>query len=193
MKKRKFQSRYQESVSADIAKPADDIAAYLRSVAMNISADGNSFEIRRHNSFLHLLAPSGKIRITLTPDGAQTGHTTIQGTVIPTIFTYRSAMGFTVLSIIIWSLIFWFYPLNIMMVVIFVLHWIITCFIALYLLVSFMAILTILLLIYNYSDFPVQYIIVAWLVTTLIVHLTLQYNRVSLKKYFAALVSRIKV
>jgi len=181
---------YKEDVSFEIAKDKSAIIAGLQSSAKNISVSGDDIEIRRHNSFLHLLAPTGKIGIHLSQDDDT--HTKLDCTISPSIFTFRSAAGFIILSIIVWSLIFWFFELNVYMAVFFVLHWIVMCFVALYLLVGVMALLTVMLLIYNLNDFPLQYVIVAWIVTLLITHLTLRYNRSTLRQYLTSIVNSIK-
>lgn len=180
---------YKEEILIDIQKNKADVASAIRSAAGNAIISGDHFEIRRHNSFLHLLAPTGKIDIRLSQKEEVTNLACI---IRPSIFTFRSAAGFTILSIAVWSLIFWFFPLNVYMAVFFVLHWIVMCFVALYLLVGFMALLTILLTIYNFYDFPLQYVIVAWIVTLFITHLTLRYNRASLKQYLLNIVAIVK-
>ncbi len=181
---------YKEDISFDIDKNKVEVSEELKTVAKNADISGDDVEIRRHNSFLHLLAPTGKINIHLSEHSPDTTLMTCE--VRPSIFTFRSALGFTLLSITLWSLLFWFFELNVYMAVFFVLHWIIMCFVALYLLVGFMAVLTILLLVYNFNDFPLQYVIVAWIVTLLITHLSLRYNRSTLRQYLFAIVAKIK-
>ncbi|MCP9750345.1 hypothetical protein [Ferruginibacter sp. HRS2-29] len=181
---------YKEDISFEIEKDKAAIITALKLSAKNISVSGDDIEIRRHNSFLHLLAPTGKVGIHLSQ--ADESHTRLDCTVRPSIFTFRSAAGFTILSVIVWSLVFWFFELNVYMAVFFVLHWIVMCFVALYILVVVMALLTVMLLIYNLNDFPLQYVIVAWIVTLLITHLTMRYNRSTLRQYLTAIVHSIK-
>lgn len=181
---------YNEHISIELNHPVEEAVPHIHRHAKNIRvAEGDCFEVRRHNSWLHLLAPTGKIEIKVRADG---NRTVLDCLLIPSIFTFRSAVGFTILSVLLWSAIFWFFPLNIYMIAVFILHWIMICFVALYLLVGLMTVITIMLLVYNLNDFPLLYIVLAWLVTLLITHLTLMYNRSALKQYLFDLAERIK-
>lgn len=182
---------YKENISIDIKKAKDEAIAQVASGAKKATVTGDDIEINRHSSFMHLLAPTGRIQLHAIAKGDQL--TTFNCIIIPSIFTFKSALGYTLLSIIVWAAIFWFFPLNVYIIVFFVLHWIVMCFVALYLLVGFMAILTILLVIYNFTDFPFIYILVAWIVTLLITHLSLRYNRATLKQYLLAIANKINM
>lgn len=179
---------YKEKLSINIDETKDETIRQFKTASGNISVSGDNIIIRKHNSWLHLLAPTGKILMTAVEAGPETR---LDCEILPSIFTFKSAIGFICLSVIAWSLLFWFFPLSTVMLVFFVLHWIIVCFVALYLLVGFMAVLTILLMIYNFHEFPFIYLIFAWIVTILITHLTLRYNRGSLKKYLLKLTSQV--
>lgn len=182
---------YKETITTKISKSKALILQQLGQLSSNIKIKDNVVDIKKHNSFTHLLAPTGEIRIELdNPDNSD--ETTLNCLIKPSIFTFRSAFGFTTLSIILWALIFWFFPINMMMVVAFVLHWIVMCFVALYLLVTLMGVITIMLLIYNFYDFPFIYIVVAWVVTFLITNLTLQYNKKTLKIHSMSLINQLK-
>jgi len=146
---------------------------------MNAVPDQHYTELRLDPSFFDFFAGRGRIEMQMQPTD---NGTILQCRLVPFLFKHSATLYFVLCSLIIWGTIAWLFPPNVFLLCFFVFYWLMTCFVAIYLVLAIMVAATLYLLI---SGTPVSlgYLLAAWIVGLLLVHLILAHHRGRLKKY----------
>lgn len=169
---------YDQVFTLETNKSTEEIIQTLNKKTSVHSESGNII-IDHNPAWYKIFSPRGTIRLI---PGKQSSSF-FQAVISPTIINYRTMLIFLLCNIPLWIGLVYFFPWNILLIVVFFVEWLIISFIAFPILFFTVVAMTIYILWVSVNWPNVFFILVCWGLLFLSVNAALRYNRGELKRW----------
>ncbi|MDB5203911.1 MAG: hypothetical protein JWQ27_3320 [Ferruginibacter sp.] len=183
-------NRYIDEFSTTTSVGEDEVESGLVRIAAALPVGENELLILRKPPLYDPFGARGSVRVRINKEHTP-GQTRLFFRIRPLLFNVSNAIWFLLVAGVFWGLMAWIKPADTYVIAAAILFWLITSFVAFYWTIILLTIVTVVLLFNSIDNIP--YILVAWIVTAILAHLALSYNRSELNRYTRSLLNRLEL
>ncbi len=174
--------RYDQVFTLEVEKSMKEIISILKVRGEDVVVTGNSIVVNHNPTWYKIFSGRGIITMQLNNTGSES-KSVMQCTLSPSLANVKTIAIFLLCNIPLWAALLYFFPWNVILLIVFLIEWLIMAFIAIP--IFFVTLLTVTgyVLSISMKGPSIFFILITWSFFLLLVNAAMRYNRGELKRW----------